>query len=237
MKKIDSCVFIVVLVFCLAVVPLQSASAQGGPTGGYVGFWGGVTIAPEASSEDYDDDWYDYHDDYDLNMEETWSAGIKLGYIPPLWKYFSFELEYSYLHPDIKRSILEQYGPDYVAVEGDVQIHNFMLNLFARYPIGRLHPYIGAGVGFSYSDLSAVATQRIGEDISTAQVGDDYTSFAFQVLTGVEIDITNNLAFEVGYRYFITELEFSNSSEIYRNNSVEIDFTTSMITLGLKFLF
>jgi opacity protein-like surface antigen len=236
MKKIVHYIYSVLLVFCLFVFPFQSASAQSSETGGYIGFWGGFTIAPDASSDDYDDDWY--YDDYDLDMEETWAAGVKFGYTPPPWKYFSFEFEYSYLNPDIKKSILERYGPDYLAVEGDVRTHNFMLNLFIKYPLGWFHPYLGAGLGFSYSDVSATATQRIGADITTAPVGDDYTSFAYQFLTGAEFEVTKNLAFDIGYRYYTTGLKFKNNDpDIYLDDSVDIDFTTSMITLGLKVLF
>jgi hypothetical protein len=37
--------------------------------------------------------------------------------------------------------------------------------------------------------------------------------------------------------YFATEIEFGNNTEINFENDTKIDFTTSMITLGLKFLF
>ncbi len=238
MNKIAQYVVIGFWVFCLTAVPFQSAWAQGGPIGAHVGFWGGFTVAPSASSDDYDDDWHHDENEYDLDMEETWAMGVKVGYtLPHPWKYFSFEFEYSYLNPDIKRSILERDGSDFIAVEGDVKLHNFMLNLFLKYPLGRFHPYLGAGLGFSYSDMTATATQQIGDETTTAPVGDDYTSFAFQVLTGVDIDITNNLALELGYRYFITGMEFNNASDIYLSHSMDIDFTTSMLTLGLKILF
>jgi opacity protein-like surface antigen len=236
MKKASYSLAIPWLVFLLFITPANSASAQVGPLGGHVGFWGGFTVAPDASSGDYDDGWY-YHD-YDLDMKETWAAGVKFGYTPPPWKYFSFEFEYSYLNPDIKRSVLERYGSDYLAVEGDVRIHNFMWNLFLKYPLGWFHPYLGAGLGFSYSDMSAIATQRIGSDVTTAPVGDDYTSFAYQFLTGVEFDVTKNLVFDIGYRYYATGLKLKNNDlDIYLDDSVDIDFTTSMITMGFKVLF
>jgi opacity protein-like surface antigen len=85
--------------------------------------------------------------------------------------------------------------------------------------------------------VSATATQSLNSVISSASVGRNYTSFAWQLLTGVEFDITNNLSVDIGYRYFSTEIEFENNTVIDFENDSKIDFTTSMITLGLKFLF
>ena len=242
MKKFISYIFIFTLAFMFAVYPLQSASAQPpqpvqpAQVGGYIGVWGGFTIAPAASSGEYYDDWDYYYNNYDLDMQETWALGGKIGYTIPL-KYFAFEFEYSYLNPDIERSIIERYGPDYTSVEGDVKLNNFMLNAIVKYPVGRFHPYFGGGIGFSYSDMSATATQTDGPDTISASIGKDHSSFAWQLLTGVEIDITNNLSVDFGYRYFATELEFQDTTEIYFENDNAIDFTTSMLTLGLKFLF
>ena len=231
MKKVANYLFIFTLAILFAVCPLKSASAQ---VGGYIGVWGGYTISPDASSGDYYDDW-DYYNRFDLDIQEAWVLGVKVGYTPPQLKYFSFEFEYSYLDPDINRSVLGQNRTGLVAVEGDVKLNNFMFNAIAKYPLGRFHPYVGAGIGCSYTDMSATATQS--GVINSASVGKDYTSFAWQLLTGVEIDIINNLSVDIGYRYFASEIEFGNNTEIDFENSTKIDFTTSMITLGLKFHF
>ena len=73
-------------------------------------------------------------------------------------------------------TLLDRYEPDYVAVEGDVKLNNFMFNAIAKYPQGRFHQYTSAGLGFSYSDMSATATQRISGVTSSASVGKDYIS-------------------------------------------------------------
>jgi len=236
MKKASS--YILIFSFTLAslfiVCPVKSARAQ---IGGYIGIWGAYTIASRATSNYYDDYYDHYYHDYDLDMKETWVIGAKAGYTPPQLKYVSFELEYSYLKPDIKRSVIDRYGSDYVAVEGDVKLNNFMINAMGRYPKGRFHPYVGLGIGFSYSDMTAVATQRVNGVTSTASVGKTYTSFSWQFLTGVEIDIIKNLSADIGYRYFATRLEFESSPDIYVENSNKVDYSTNMFTMGLKFLF
>jgi len=228
MKKVANYIFIFTLAILFSVCPLKSASAQ---VGGYIGIWGGYTISPDASSG------ADHYSDFNLDIQETWVVGAKIGYTPPQLKYFAFEFEYSYLKPDINSSVIDWYGSDFVAVEGDVKLNNFMFNTIVKYPQGRFHPYVGAGLGLSYTDMSATATQRISGVTSSASVGKDYTSFAWQLLTGIEFDITNNLSVDIGYHYFATEIKFENAAEIYFENDTKIDFTTSMITLGLKFLF
>jgi opacity protein-like surface antigen len=235
MKKLS--VFIFSLAILFMVYPLQSAFAQ---TGGYFGIWGGYTINPFAGSGDYeydhhDDDWeWDYHYDYDLDIEETFALGAKAGFVHPLLKYLAFEFEYSYLNPDIDRSIIDKYGSHYVAVQGDIKLNNFMFNIIGKYPRGVFHPYIGVGLGLSSSDVSAIATDGSSSSVS---IGDTHTSFAWQLLTGMEIDLANNLALDIGYRYFVTELEFNHKMEFDYDTSRDIDFETSMITLGVKFMF
>jgi len=230
MKKVANYLFIFTLAILFAVCPLKSASAQ---VGGYIGVWGGYTISPDASSGDSYN--WNYYNRYDLDIQEAWALGVKVGYTPPQLRYFSFEFEYSYLDPDINKSVLGQNRTGFVVVDGDVKLNNFIFNAIAKYPLGRFHPYVGAGIGCSYTDMSAIASQS--GVINSASVGKDYTSFAWQLLTGVEIDIINNLSVDIGYRYFVTEIEFGNNTEINFENDTKIDFTTSMITLGLKFLF
>ena len=233
MKRYTYYILVFTLAILFAVCPFKSASAQ---VGGYIGIWGGYTINPNANTGDYRDDWDYYYHDYDLDIRESWAFGVKAGYIHPQLKYFAMEFEYSYLHPDIERSRINLYGPDYVLVEGDVKLNNFMFNFIAKYPLGIVHPYVGAGLGFTYSDMSAVAGEGSSMTDSMS-IGNDYTSFSWQLLTGVEIDMANNIAVDIGYRYFSTKLEFNNAMKIEYGNDTDIDFSTSMITLGLKVLF
>lgn len=216
MKNIADYVFIFALAILIVVFPFKSAQAQ---NGGYFGISGGYTINPDLRSDDYDY-WDFYEDDIHLDVEEVPLLGVKLGYTHPRARALALELEYSYLNPDITNSI---------GVDGDVKLNNFMFNIFTRIPAGVIHPYWGFGLGFCNSDMSGEAAQWLG--------GKDATSYAWQLLTGVEIDMTNNLAVDIGYRYFATELEFENNTEYGHGNHRDVDFKTSVITLGFKFFF
>ena len=218
MKKPANYLFVFSLALIFAVCPLKSASAQ---TGLYVGIWGGYTLSPDAEL-----DASPYH--FDLDVQETWALGLKVGFTPPQAKYLAIEFEYSYLAPDIDRTVLPQAGADFAAIEADAKIHNFMFNVIAKYPVGRFHPYLGVGLGFSYVDGSATATERLGGVTSTTSVSRDDTTFAWQLLAGIDIDLTKNLTFDIGYRYFVINPEFDDA---------EAEFKTSMITFGLKYRF
>jgi len=214
MKKFANYVFIFSLSIVFAIFPLKSASAQ---TGGYFGIWGGYTINPDIVIEGNS-----YKSD--LNTDNTWSLGLKIGHTPPEAKYIDVEFEYSYLKQDIDRTVLAQVGTNYDTLTGDIEVHNFMFNVIAKYPEGRYHPYVGGGLGLSYVDLSTTTSGAT----RSAATNDDGAFFAWQILAGVEIAITKNLSADIGYRYFYTKPEF---------DDVEVELKTSMITMGLKFRF
>ncbi|HQP40674.1 MAG TPA: outer membrane beta-barrel protein [Smithella sp.] len=207
MKKIVQYAAMITLAVLFAVYPFQTASAQ---VGLYLGGWGGYTIHPDAT----EDDWDDYYDDVDLDFDETSAWGAKIGYTNPFFKYLALEAEYLYLNPEVE--------DDYV-LDGDVKMSNLMFNIIGKYPLGIIQPYFGLGLGFSYADTSWDGIRGIDDG--------DYTSYAWQIMTGLEIFLTSEIAVDVGYRYFATEMEFDHE------DSDDVTFSTGMVTLGLKVFF
>lgn len=67
MKKLDTIFSVFVFVFAVTVFPVNAASAQ---VGGYMGVFGGYAVSTESSPWYYDHD-YDYHGNYDIDIEET----------------------------------------------------------------------------------------------------------------------------------------------------------------------
>jgi opacity protein-like surface antigen len=205
-KKITGYIFIFAVAVFFAVYPFKSASAEAGL---YIGGWGGYTISPEASENDWD-----YYDDVDLDIDETSAWGVKVGYSNPFFKYLAVEAEYSYLNPKIRDSYY---------IDGNVKMSNLMFNVIGKYPLGIIKPYFGVGLGFSYADMSFDDIEGIDEE--------DYTSYAWQIMTGVEFFLTREIAVDLGYRYFATEMK------IEHEDSDDVTFSTGMITLGLKIFF
>ena len=240
MKKVSRSLTVFLFVIAFSLSP-NIASAQ---IGVYVGVFGGYTLSPDAS---WVNDNLDY--DYDLNVQETGIFGVKFGGIHPEIQYFSVELEYSYLNPDIDRTVLSTSGSDYSAMEGDAKIHNLMLNFIFKYPEGKIHPYLGFGLGASMFDLSLTPTSNIDGVSYSERRSFGNTVFAWQLLTGVDIDLANNLSLDMGCRYFDTsstegdyEVHYNddqNHADYYDDHHDDqiLDFRTFMVTLGLKFRF
>jgi opacity protein-like surface antigen len=237
--------FTAVFIFAVAVMvfPVNTVSAEQGM---YFGIFGGYTYSPDASWSS-DDSGYDY----DLNIQETGIFGVKFGATSPYPEnYVSGELEYNYLNPDAGRTVLTTAGDDYSALEGGAKIHNFMFNVIVKNPGGKIHPYIGLGIGVSYFDLTFISTSRVnGINYSERRSADD-TVFAWQILAGVDIDLTGNLSLDIGGRYFDAADPDADYDVYYGNDNAQVeyhhdednygpsfDFKTFMVTLGLKFRF
>lgn len=243
MKKITRSLFVFAFFIAVSVLPLNTASAE---VGVYLGFFGGYTFSSDASWWEHS---YDYEYDYDLDVQETGIFGVKFGGFHPQVKFFSLEFEYSYLNPKIDRTTLVTAGADYYAMQGDAEIHNFMFNAIVKYPEGRIHPYLGLGIGASYFDFSALSTSKVGGVSYSERSSVDDTVFAWQILAGVDIDLTNNLSLDIGLRYFDAEsadyhddydddyYDDHHHDDDYYYEGPTLDYRSFMATAGLKFRF
>jgi len=211
MRKMASSFAVALFVIAISISSIGIASAD---MGAYVGVFGGYTFSPDSSWKNDNTG-----SEFDADIQEAWAVGIKFGYIPPQMKYLSFELEYFYSNPDIDRTV---FGS--TAFQVDIEFHSVMYNVLVRYPEGKFHPYIGGGIGFSYADASIQATSPT----SSASTSENDTGFAWQLLAGIDIDLVNNWTADIGYRYFYTEPKLGN---------IEVEYKTSMVTLGLKYRF
>jgi len=216
MKKLfgSAVVLFVLVIFLLA--PVNSRAQEAGPF--YAGVFGGYTFSSDAT-------WtFVFYDQFAADLQETWVLGAKLGYTPPAFKYFAAELEYFYLKHDIDRSA----GSSVTVVSGDATLNNFMVNFLVRYPQGRIHPYLGFGLGVSSVDVSGTRTQQILGSTVTQSLNDSDTSFAYQILLGVNFEINKNWSADLAYRWFGTDPEIHGG---------DVDYTTNMITVGVNYHF
>jgi opacity protein-like surface antigen len=222
MKKAVRSIAVFLFVITVSLFPFNTALAQ---SGGYIGVFGGYTFSPDVSLRVGGDFGYKF----DLDVQNSWALGAKVGYAPPQIRFLSFELEYIYLSPSVNRTVLAPAVTDFAAVEMDSTLHNLLYNIKIKYPEGRFHPYLGAGIGISFVDVSAKLTARLnGVNQPTQTVSDNKNGLAWQVLAGVEIDLTNSLSADLGYRYFSTEPKF---------DDLKLEYNTSMLTLGLNYRF
>ncbi len=136
-----------------------------------------------------------------------WIGGVEFGYkwATPVGLNLAAELELYYLNQDISgkadsesyRSSLHAFG---AMGNGIVQFDlGAMLGEDAGW-VGNIKPYLGAGVGYGYGYQNQVAYKRPGK--SEKQLGNDgASSFAYQLIAGVEVDLAENFSVYGEYRY------------------------------------
>lgn len=177
----------------------------------YVGVFGGYVI-PEDLEVDADES-------VDVDLDDSWAIGAKFGYIIPPVKWLAAELEYTYLaDQDI----------DVSGVDGHYSAHNVMANLLFRYPEGKIHPYAGFGVGASMATLKADGSVSWGGDDISGSIDEDDTAFAWQLIAGINIEISKNWSADLAYKYFNSEYEI---------NDVDVEAANHLITVGLNYHF
>lgn len=200
MKKMFSCVLVLALSGMLFFAPPPAATAaEAGPF--YVGLFGGY-VMPD-----------DLENGADISLDNSWALGVKGGYIVPAFKWLAVELEYAYL----AEQDLDQAG-----YAGDFKASNLMLNFVLRYPEGRFHPYIGAGIGWSWGELNVTGPGGAVDDTDNA--------LAWQLLLGVNFEITRNWSADLSYRYLRAEYEFGSGGS-------DTTSTNHMFLIGVNFHF
>lgn len=218
MRKTAIAVSIALLALFVVILPISDARAQMRPF--YVGIFGGYTIPEEMKVDSAT------VGPYNIDLENGGLLGAKFGYIPPGARFLALEVELNGMWNDYDRQVVL---PSISGTEqGDASLVNFMFNARFRYPEGRLHPYVGFGIGWSTVYLEGTETYVDAGRYYVRAYEDDDTSFAWQFLAGVTYDINPAMDLEFGYRYFWTEPQFPIS---------DVEFKSHIITFGVNFHF
>ena len=213
MNLIVRCSIAIIFIMVALLAPTGSAVAQMRPF--YVGIFGGYTIPQDMT-------WQSKitGETLNINVDNTGMIGFKFGYILPPVRFLALEFEYNHIFE-------HNYGPaeaSGVREAGDVYLDNFFFNLLLRYPQGRIHPYVGAGIGWSYFNIRNLETFRGFTEVQE----ESNTAFAWQFLGGVNFEIVPNISVDLTYRYFGTDPHLS---------VVDAEYRTSVISAGLNFHF
>jgi opacity protein-like surface antigen len=207
------------LIFTTA--PTASAQ-QAGPF--YVGIFGGF-VMPNDLEWSYDK--WNHHDEvYDEDLDESWAIGVKVGYIIPQVKWLAFELEYTHLAKQ-DYSETEYYGSP-IGHNGEFSANNLMANLLFRYPQGRIHPYVGFGLGLSTATIEESGTFDDGGIVRSYKFDEDETGFACQFIAGLNFELMPNLSADFAYKYLYSEYEIEDW---------DVEAKNHMFLLGINFHF
>jgi opacity protein-like surface antigen len=156
----------------------------------------------------------------DLGVDNTGVFGFKGGYIIPQAPMVALEFEYYHIFEN-------NYGPggtSTVRESGNLYLDNFFFNFILRYPKGKIHPFVGAGIGWSYMNINNVET--VGG--WSFYQSESSTSFAWQFLGGVNLELAPNISLDLMYRYFGTDPSLA---------FVDVTYRTSIFSGGINFHF
>ncbi|MGD0278376.1 MAG: outer membrane beta-barrel protein [Smithella sp.] len=203
-------------------------------TGFYIGVSGGYVI-PQTMTISDPNNGTAYSNSI---LENGFLVGITAGWITPFTqRIMTLEMEYNYIFRtdfDNDKAVYLS-GKGYGTQDGSIRINALLLNLKARYPKGRFHPYAGFGLGYAYSQVGDLTEREYNGSVMDIVPGESGGAFCWQILTGLDFDITTNFSAGIGYKYFATKptIGSASTSGIY----ADIDYRTSIITLGLTFAF
>jgi len=203
-------------------------------TGFYMGISGGYVIPQAMEISDPD---YSAHR-LDAYLENGYNLAIKTGWLTPFTrKIMAMEIEYNYMNNNfdndkIVPSPLDGYP---TRLDGNMSIHAVLFNLKARYPEGIIHPYVGFGLGYAYASVGDITDKAYDGSGTYILTGESGGGFCWQFLAGVDFDITPNMSFGIGYKYFSAYPTIGDrySDGIY----ADLDYRASIITAGLTFTF
>lgn len=157
----------------------------------------------------------------DFSLDSSGLLGLKLGCIVPRARALAFEMEWNYM---FQQNMPAQRAGSFTE-SGNVALNNFLVNLILRYPEGRVHPYVGGGIGGSSMNIQN--TEALGGTVVNV-ASETAAAFAWQLLAGVNVDLAPNLSADLGYRYFGTNPGFT---------AINVNYRAQAVTFGLNFHF
>ncbi len=153
--------------------------------------------------------------DRDVKLKNSWALGAKAGYIFPQNKWLAAELEYFYL---------AKQDSDEPGIDGDFSANNLMANLIFRYPEGKIHPYAGLGIGWSWGEVSGTVAGVSGDSSDNA--------FAWQILAGVNFEIMPKFSADLAYRYFRSVYKME-----HEDFHADVTAANHMLLVGINYHF
>ena len=164
----------------------------------------------------------------DVGLDADWMEDIGIGY--GFGNGLRLEGEIAHRYNALEAGPRIQEG-------GNTQAYTAMLNAIYDFNSGgTVQPYFGLGVGIGRVDANA-ADGPANSPVTTAFFDDSDTSVAYQGLVGLGFKASEQLTFDIGYRYLaIPNLEFDG-----RNGAAARSYATNYnhqaATVGLRWQF
>ncbi len=132
------------------------------------------------------------HVPMDWETEGGWTLGGGIGAYSGFLGGSRFELEGSYLTNDVHRLT---YAGIELPANFSLNTKTAMVNFLKEVPFAHATGYFGGGVGWGWTSMEG--------DIDTIMYDDNDSGFAWQLIAGIDIPITERLALFMQYRYLV----------------------------------
>ena len=214
---------VVIAVLTILAVPAICPASSARP-GAYISGFLGINVNQDTNAAGTDFNFVpneDFNDrvEFDPSINIGGTAGYDFGIA-------RLEGELSYKHAEIG-AVTSRSGTRFRNVNGSIGAQAMMFNgFFDLYNDSHITPYLGGGIGFAGLYLSD--TTSLGEPLYGAA---DDAVFAYQVGTGVEIDLNPLCSLDIGYRYFVTD-RATFDSDLF---STSLKFESHNAAVGFRF--
>jgi outer membrane protein len=146
-------------------------------------------------------------------------------------QYFSTELTLAYAKYEMELDV-----PGAKIEQGELEQVPLLLTFRAHMPSeGGFSPYIGAGLSYFFNDfdMSDFYSRNLAKGTSI----DPDDGLGFHANLGVEIDVTDNLSFDIDGKYTWYEEEFLIRSPGRRDREEDVELNSFSIGAGMKVYF
>lgn len=131
-----------------------------------------------------------------ITNDDGWACGVGLGY--QYNEYLRADVTFEYRGPFDVEGIRDPSVSGSQGQKTDIQSLVTLVNAYVDLgKYGKFTPYVGGGIGFAYNIMDDVLLPETGFETG----GDNKTSFAWALMAGTEVDLTERLSLDVGYRY------------------------------------
>lgn len=178
----------------------------------------------------------------DIPVKNGYLLGVKGGWLPKFGKgYFATELEYNHVRydADSNKTYPEKNPALTDSLDATFAANNFFLNFILRYPETIFHPYIGIGPGWSWFNIGSCTQKTYRNGVYESSVTLDSVSsnqFIYQVLLGIDVDVTPNIGVGLGYKFSQVKPSY-NGGNPNRHWNDDLNVKNHVITLGVNYSF
>lgn len=94
---------------------------------------------------------------------------------------------------------LSRAFPDTTTIRAEVTSASVMGSLYKDFHLSWARPYLGAGIGVAQNKVDAMQGTFAGAAFTAP--GGSKTSYAYQLMAGIGVPLSNSMTLDVGYRY------------------------------------